>query len=492
VKIEIVKSRVECPKFECLIFPTYLAGKNDSLDVGSYDDDFSKLARFSSFKGEKGDELESIVADGKPVILISLGKKSEITERELINCLVKKVLVLKSKYEEIAVDIINFEELYDAKSLIYKISSELMLGAYQFNKYKSKNEKAHLKKVFLVTGKNAKMSNELNKAEVVSDAINLCRDWVNEPPNVFHSEKFAAEVEKDAKKLAKVTVKVLNETQIKKECMGLLLAVNAGSTHAPRVVHLTYNPTGATKKTKHIALVGKGLTFDTGGYSLKPPTSMPGMKGDMAGAATAYAAFKAAVSFKPKIKISCFLGITDNMISGGATTPDAIVTSRSGKTVEILNTDAEGRLVLADVLDYACDFKPDVIIDVATLTGAILVALGDEICGLFSNDDKLAEKLETSAKLAEEYMWRMPIIEEFRKEIISKVADLKNMGENRNGGASKAAAFLEKFIRDGITWAHLDIAGVSESQGHLPYCSSKGASGLMVRTLVEYLINGKV
>jgi leucyl aminopeptidase len=169
--------------------------------------------------------------------------------------------------------------------------------------------------------------------------------------------------------------------------------------------------------------------------------------------------------------------------------PDSIVKARNGKTVEILNTDAEGRLVLGDCLDYVCDLKPDSVIDVATLTGAILVALGSEICGLFSNNPKLVKEIETSAKASDEYMWHLPVIPEFRKEMKSNIADLKNIGASRNGGSAKAAAFLEEFIKNDIPWVHLDIAGVGDSQSHLSYCPAKGASGLVVRTLTHYLLS---
>ncbi|MCK5073973.1 MAG: leucyl aminopeptidase, partial [Bacteriovoracaceae bacterium] len=238
----------------------------------------------------------------------------------------------------------------------------------------------------------------------VAESVNFGRDLVNEPPNHLNSETMAKQIEKDASKLSGVKIKILDKAALKKEKMNLFLSVNAGSHYAPRLVHLTYTPKKATKKTKHLALVGKGLTFDTGGYSIKPSASMVNMKFDMAGAATAYAAFRAAVLCNAGIKISCILGLTDNAIGPEATMPDSIVTGRNGKTVEILNTDAEGRLVLADCLDYTCDQNPDAIIDVATLTGAVLVALGGEICGLMGNDQKLAKKLLDSAGAMDEYM----------------------------------------------------------------------------------------
>ena len=271
----------------------------------------------------------------------------------------------------------------------------------------------------------------------------------------------------------------------------MFLSVNNGSAYEARLVHLTYTPTKTTSKTRHVALVGKGLTFDTGGYSLKPGASMMNMKYDMAGAATIYAAFRACVLLNSDCIVSCYLGMTDNAINEHATVPDTIVKARNGKTVEILNTDAEGRLVLGDVLDYACEQNPSEIIDAATLTGAVLVALGSEICGMMSNNDKLSNNLLKSAAESDEYLWRLPIIQENHDDIKSHIADLKNIGTAGRAGTITAGAFLEEFIKNNIPWAHLDIAGVGDSQGHLPYCPKKGPSGIMVRTLVNHVMNGK-
>ena len=331
----------------------------------------------------------------------------------------------------------------------------------------------------------------MEKAQYLTDAISFARDLVNEPPNILNSVEYAKRVEKDSKSLKRVRCKVLGKADLKREKMGLFLSVNAGSAYDPQLVHLTYTPAKATKKTKHIALVGKGLTFDTGGYSLKPAASMVNMKFDMAGSATVYGAFRAAVMMQPNVKISCFLGMTDNAVSSLATMPDSICKGRSGTTVEILNTDAEGRLVLADCLSYACSQNPNVIIDSATLTGAVLIALGSEVCGLMGNNQKLMDDLMKSSKACDEQMWQLPIVDAYRDDMKSNIADLKNIGSNRFAGSAKAAAFLENFIEEGVEWAHLDIAGIGDSQGYLPYCPNKGASGLMIRTLVHYLTGGK-
>jgi leucyl aminopeptidase len=218
---------------------------------------------------------------------------------------------------------------------------------------------------------------------------------------------------------------------------------------------------------------------------------MAGMKHDMAGSATVYGAFRAAVLEKSPFKISCIMVMTDNAVNEHATMPDAVVTARNGKTVEILNTDAEGRLVLGDALDYACDLNPHFIIDAATLTGACLVALGNQVCAILGNDQKWINEILDSAKSQDEYMWQLPIINEWRQDIKSKVADIKNIGTPMRAGTAIGAAFLEEFIKNDIKWAHLDIAGVADGQSHLPYCNPHGASGLIVRTLTNLLVNGK-
>jgi leucyl aminopeptidase len=292
------------------------------------------------------------------------------------------------------------------------------------------------------------------------------------------------------KNLKGVKVKVLGKAEMKKEGMNLFLAVNAGSAHEPQLVHLTYEPKKKSPKTKHIALVGKGITFDTGGYSLKPGASMMGMKFDMAGSATVYGAFRAAVLSNCPNKITCIMALTDNAVSSHATMPDSIVKTRNGKTVEILNTDAEGRLILADAMDYACDQNPDFIIDAATLTGACIVALGSQVAGLMTNNQKFADKFLASAHAEEEYVWQLPLIDEWRQDTKSKVADLKNIGTAGKAGTALGAVFIEEFVKNDIPWIHLDIAGVADSSTHLPYCPSVGASGTMIRSVYHHIMHG--
>ncbi len=425
------------------------------------------------------------------VLVCGLGESKSYSAEDLRRAIANVLKQSQKQVKTLSIDLDSFLVEKDLEKTIALISESLIMTSYSFDKYKSQTQDIKLKQAFLEskTKKIApqKTKKALEEAIVIAESVNICRSFVNEPPNVLNSITYAKEIEKDIKGVKGVRIKTLGLQELKKEKMRMFLSVNAGSAHHPRLVHLTYTPSKATKNTKHIALVGKGITFDTGGYSLKPSSSIINMKFDMAGSSTVYAAFRAAAKLQLPLKISCFLGLTDNAVSRDATMPDSIVTARNGKTVEILNTDAEGRLVLGDCLDYACSQKPDAVIDCATLTGACLVALGTEMCGLMGNDHQLTQKLQKSAKAVDEYMWELPIIPEWSEDMKSPIADLKNIGGSRFAGTAKAAAFLQEFIQEGIAWAHLDIAGIGDSQGHLPYCPPKGGSGMIVRSLVEFL-----
>jgi leucyl aminopeptidase len=454
---------------------------------------FAKINISKSFTGTKGEHFYFLADSGAEVLAIGLGVKTKVDFEALRREAATTFKKIVGKYTNVSMNLDGFVLKNKLEDSLYAIVEGMQLSNYGFDKYLSTKRKVTLKEIIFDS---AEKKTKLKKAQaavdeacVMADCVNYGRDLVNETPNFLNSEKYAKLIEQDVKGMKGVKFKALNKAQLKKEKMGLFLSVNAGSAFEPRLVHLTYTPSKVTSKTKHIAFVGKGLTFDTGGYSLKPGGSMVNMKTDMGGSATVYAAFRAAASLGLNVKITCILGMTDNAVNSLATMPDSIVTARNGKTVEILNTDAEGRLVLADCLDYACDQKPDAIIDSATLTGAVLVSLGHEICGLMGTDQKLMDKLLKSGKSTDEYIWQLPIINEFHKDMKSPIADLKNIGGSRFGGSSKAAAFLSNFVKNDIPWAHLDIAGVADGQSHLPYCPAKGASGLMVRTLVDFLKN---
>lgn len=454
---------------------------------------FTHSVASKHYKGDAGEMFTVTLMSGATALIIGLGDKTKLTNELVRKQIATAYKAICNKYDDATLYIDGFLVKGHHEETILALVEALHMAAYKFDRHLAVKKKVKLQSITLATAEKKtsakKFEAAINEANHIGACIHVARDFVNEAPNILNSETYAKEIEKDAKNLKHVKVKILGKAEMKKEKMGMFLAVNAGSAFEPRLVHLTYTPPKATSKTKHIALVGKGLTFDTGGYSLKPGASMMNMKFDMAGSATVYAAFRAAVLLGLPVKISCYMGMTDNAVNELATMPDSIVTARNGKTVEILNTDAEGRLVLGDVVNYACDSKPDALIDAATLTGAILVALGSEVCGLFSNDQKLADALLKSAKNKDEYMWQLPIIEEHKNDMKALVADLKNIGGSGHGGSAKGAAFIENFVEPGIAWAHLDIAGIGDSQGHLPYCSPKGASGLIIRTLVDYLKN---
>ncbi|MDH4467525.1 MAG: leucyl aminopeptidase [Bacteriovoracaceae bacterium] len=447
---------------------------------------------FQSFKGTMGQQVVMTLNPKFNILFLGLGKEDEITSEKLRRTFAGLVKGLKGKDLTTAT---LFTESFLSKNIseneFISIASECIpLAEYDFLKYKTSHKKEEKKSFdFIITYKSANKSKlqELISQKVnVARSMNFARDLVNECPMVLHATEMAKRIADDVKaNLKNVKVTILDKKAIEKEKMNLLLAVNAGSTEEPRFIHLHYRPT-KPKNKKHIALVGKGVTYDTGGYSLKPATGMAGMKGDMAGAATVYGAFRAAILNGIETELSCVMVLTDNKVNGSGVVPDAIITARSGKTVEILNTDAEGRLILADAMDYTCDLKPDVIVDAATLTGAMIVSLGVHVCGLFSNNDELVAKLKASALNVDEYLWQLPIVQEYRDDMKSKIADIKNIGSPGRNGSASGALFIEAFVKNNIPWAHLDIAGVADSQTHLPYCSH-GASALMVRTLVDFM-----
>jgi leucyl aminopeptidase len=510
VKIDIHLGAKESPKNELVIISAFskeVADKNKKAPAKmelvnthwpkEYKEAFAKLKSHTRFHGKKGEHYKFPLTSGAVVLALGLGDKAKLEYEHLRKEAAKVFKAVKDHYDHPAILFDSFIIKNKAEESLEALLEGLYLVDYKFELYLSKKSESTFKGFQLISDKAKSLQKKWDdihsKVLHTCESINFARNLVNEPPNVLHSEEMAKRIAEDAKKLKGVKVTVLTKKDIEKEKMGMFLAVNRGSAYEPRLVHLSYTPAKATSKTKHVALVGKGLTFDTGGYSLKPGASMINMKFDMAGAATLYAAFRSSVLNHAPVKISCYLGITDNAINSLATFPDSIVTARNGKTVEILNTDAEGRLVLGDVMDYACDDKPDVMIDAATLTGAVLVALGTEVCGLMGNDQKLCDELLKSAKAKDEYLWQLPVIQEYRDSMKGSISDLKNISNagDRNAGTAKAAAFLESFVKNEVKWAHFDIAGVGDSQSHLPYCPSKGASGLMVRSIHHYLMNAK-
>ncbi|MFI1287014.1 leucyl aminopeptidase [Streptomyces sp. NPDC020792] len=364
-----------------------------------------------------------------------------------------------------------------------------LLGAYSFDSYKengkdaeSRNGKAPLGEAVLLGGKGRDKAYKaaVERATALAEELNRCRDLINTPPNDLNPAAFAA-VAQDAAKEHGLKVQVLDEKALAKGGYGGILGVGSGSASAPRLVKLSYT---SPKAKKHLALVGKGITYDSGGISLKPAGHNETMKCDMSGAAAVFAAVVAAARLGLEVNVTGWLALAENMPSGSATRPGDVLRMFSGKTVEVLNTDAEGRLVLADALWAASQEKPDAIVDVATLTGAMVLALGSRTFGIMANDDAFRSAIHEAAEEVGEEAWPMPLPEHLRKGMDSPTADLANMGE-RMGGGLVAGLFLREFVGEGITWAHLDIAGPAFNEGGPFGYTPKGGTGSAVRTLVR-------
>ncbi|MFD9332437.1 leucyl aminopeptidase [Streptomyces sp. NPDC060065] len=361
------------------------------------------------------------------------------------------------------------------------------LGAYAFDAYKengndAKNGKAPLGEVALIGGKprDAAYKAAIARATAVTEELNRARDLINTPPNDLNPESFAAVVSAAGKEHG-IKVQVLDEKALEKGGYGGILGVGKGSAAGPRLVKLSYT---SAKATKHLAFVGKGITYDSGGISLKPAGHNETMKCDMSGAAAVFAAVVAAARLGLEVNVTGWLALAENMPSGTATRPGDVLRMYSGKTVEVLNTDAEGRLVLADALWKASEEKPDAIVDVATLTGAMVLALGNRTFGVMANDDAFRASIVEAAEEVGEESWPMPLPEHLRKGMDSPTADIANMGE-RMGGGLVAGLFLREFVGEGITWAHLDIAGPAFNEAGPFGYTPKGGTGSAVRTLVR-------
>ena len=370
------------------------------------------------------------------------------------------------------------------------VAEGVLLGAYSFDTYKennasgpkAKNGKGPLAEAALLGGKprDAAHKAALARATAVAEELNRARDLINMPPNDLDPEAFAAIVQTAGKEHG-LKVQVLDVKALEKGGYGGILGVGAGSAAGPRLVKLSYT---SSKAKKHLALVGKGITYDSGGISLKPAGHNETMKCDMSGAAAVFAAVVAAARLGLEVNVTGWLALAENMPSGSATRPGDVLRMYSGKTVEVLNTDAEGRLVLADALWAASAEKPDAIVDVATLTGAMMLALGNRTFGIMANDDAFRTAVYEAAEEVGEPAWPMPLPEHLRKGMDSPTADIANMGE-RMGGGLVAGLFLREFVGEGITWAHLDIAGPAFNDGGPFGYTPKGGTGSAVRTLVR-------
>jgi len=438
------------------------------------------------FKGESGQASlvythKKIAA--KRILLVGLGKREELevnTIRKAADSIVKRVKHLK--LPNLAVVPYHDEKISEKEAIVALVEG-ITLGHYIWDEWKTDNKKKEVKECVLVTAPHFK--DVVKQSQSICENALLVRDLVNQNAEETNAPAFAAVAKKEARK-AGLKVTILDEKKIKKLGMGLLLAVNRGSRYPARVVLLEHHGDKRSKET--IALVGKGITFDSGGLNLKPSGYMNTMKCDMSGAAAVLGIMKSIGELKIKKNVVGIMVITENSIGPKAYKPGDIFKSYSGKTVEVLNTDAEGRLALADGMAYAIKkFKPSLLIDLATLTGSVVGTFNHYVIGMMGTDDKAADELFKAGQRTHERVWRLPLYKEYKDDMKSDFADLKNISEKRYAGAITAGAFLSNFVGD-TPWIHLDIAGpafLDKPDSYMP----KGASGVGVRLLVDYLQN---
>jgi len=474
------------------------AGKKLSKSAGAVDKDsggaLKRSMASSDFTGKnktfhifRGSEK---TAD--TVIVAGFGDAADVSENDFEVLGSELANSLKElKCEKVAIEVEDVKKI-KAETIAVKLAAGLSLNSYQFDKYKTSKDaeekkKNSLKEVTLVLDTAAAAKKDFADMQAIIEGVFLTRDLVWEPANELYPESFAKRIKKELSPLG-VKVKIVNEAQMRKLGMNTFLSVGQGSRRESQMVIMEWNGDKAAKKnSKPLALVGKGITFDTGGISLKPGAGMWDMKWDMGGAGAVVGAMKAIAGRKAKANVVAAVALAENMPDGDATRPGDIVKSLSGQTVEILNTDAEGRLVLSDTLTYMQrNFKPELVIDLATLTGAILVALGHEYAGAFGNDDKSIKELMCAGEGVGDKVWHMPMTDIWDKQLDSECADIRNISFEKYAGSATAAAFLSRFIEDGQKWVHLDIAGMAWK----PKASDsrpKGATGFGVRLLDQFV-----
>ena len=436
------------------------------------------------FEGEAASVSEQFVDDGgtvRRVVVVGIGNgKTNDAEEKLGGTAVTRLLT--SGERKAVIDVSGLG--YDADAAA-RVGLAVALRSWRYDRYRTKlkdNQKPTLQEIVIVGGGSGAEQRYKSRWAPVAEGVSLTRELVTEPANIIYPESFVERVKKSLEGTG-VEIEVLNRAQMEKLGMGALLGVAQGSVREARLLILKWNGGGAGQPT---AFVGKGVTFDTGGISIKPAAGMEAMKWDMGGAGAVAGALKALALRKAKANVIGICGLVENMPGGNAQRPGDVVTTMSGQTVEVINTDAEGRLVLADAVCYVQrTFKPTTVIDLATLTGAILISLGHEWAGLFSNNEDLASALLKAGGESGDKLWRMPLAETFDRLIDSPIADMKNVGP-REGGSITAAQFIQRFIENGVRWAHVDMAGKAWSDK--PSSTyDKGATGFGVRLLDQYV-----
>jgi leucyl aminopeptidase len=440
------------------------------------------------YKPSLGKVVRVVVGDGdarRDVIVAGLGPKNGAGAERLLTAVAAGARVASElKSRTLACELAELDDFGEEDRLRMTVQA-LRLAGYTFDKYLMKRDGRSRGpspgKIVICTRPTAAARRALAEGGVIAEGVALARDLVNEPAAAVNPTTLASRARAMARRSG-LSARVLGPREIERERMGALAAVARGSDIAPRVVHLRYKPRRRAKA--RLALVGKGVTFDSGGYNLKPSANILDMKCDMAGAAAVLGAMQVLAELALPVEIHGVIGLVENLVSGKAYKPGDVLITRRGKSVEINNTDAEGRLVLADLLDYVCtEVRPDAVVDVATLTGACVIALGPSACGVMSNEDELRAEVLGAAGRAGEKAWALPLYADYLEQLSSDVADLKNTGQ-RYGGALTAGLFLSQFVREGTPWAHIDIAGPAFLENRHAYWG-KGGTGFAVGTLVE-------
>ena len=452
-------------------------GKEADKYVGGQ---ISAAIKNNDIKGKKG-ETALFYGNKKRIVVVGLGEKKKYDEEVIRNAAATVVrTAISKKLKSVGTEVFGSKE---AASFNQALAEGLVLGSYQFNKYQTQNKELFEVGSATVLEDNA---SAIKKGATIGAAVCYARDMENDPGNVSTPTKLS-NLAKEIAKEGGMKLTVFDRKKIVELGMGGLAGVAAGTDEPPKFILLEYN--GGKKGEKPIALVGKGLTFDSGGISLKPAASMDEMKFDMCGGGTVLGIMKAIAHLKPKVNIVAAVPSTENLNGGKAYKPGDILTAYNGKTIEVLNTDAEGRLILADALAYVSKHhKPQYMLDFATLTGAVVIALGNIAAGVMGTDDILIEEVKNSSKKTGEKVWEFPLWDEYCEQIKSKIADIKNVGEGRMAGTIAAGAFLKEFVGEDIPWVHFDIAGVAYNQKATPLNHHKGASGMIIRLVLDMIV----
>lgn len=494
MKISLKVTQPEKAQKTCVIIGVFekrdLSPSGKAIDAGS-NRSLTKILKQAAFEGKIGQVLPVFhLSPAYPqVIVVGCGKKENILPNNF-----RKIIIAAAKALEmyqISEALCYFTELpVDHFSLAFKVRQIIEVldeGLYRFELFKSEKARSsaltHLI-IHLPTSKDlAACQTAVKQGQAIAEAVSFTKNLANLPSNICTPAFLADQAQALAKANKAIKVKIIEEKEMRKLGMGAILAVAQGSAQDAKLICLEYH--GANKKLDPIALVGKGVTFDTGGNSLKPPDSMVGMKYDMCGAATVLGTLKAAAKLSLPINIVGIIAAVENMPGGTAYKPEDIITGLSGKTIEVISTDAEGRLILSDALTYCQRYQPDVVIDIATLTGAVVVALGIHATGLLSNNEALAKALLKAGEESNDRAWQLPLWEDYQEQINSPFADMANSGGGRTGGAITAACFLSRFTQP-FRWAHLDVAGTAAIMAGV---SERKATGRPVPLLVQYLID---